>query len=206
MLALEAVYIPKTQAILGEVYGATKVLLDGSKSRFGECNIGNLITDALSNHYYTLYSSTVPVLLLGGAIRTSIQIGNITKSDLDSVLAFPENVIALKVKGSLIKQMLEHSVRRYSNIVGRGEFLQMSGLRVVYDLTKDPGMRVLSVSIICSQCKTPTYEALQLDRIYTVLVTSFVANGGDGYTMLKVRHQMSLGSHCFSCTTCSNIF
>lgn len=89
--------------------------------------------------------------------------------------------------GSALQEALEHAVYRYSDAIGRGEFLQMSGIRVVYDLTKETCQRVASVSILCSFCSTPTYSDLDPYQKYGVIITSFLYEGGDGFTMFQVR-------------------
>lgn len=88
--------------------------------------------------------------------------------------------------GKALQDALEHAVYRYSDAIGRGEFLQMSGIRVIYDLTKETGQRVASASALCSLCSTPTYTALDPNQKYGVTITSFLYEGGDGFTMFQV--------------------
>lgn len=47
------------------------------------------------------------------------------------------------------------------------------------------GSRVKSVMILCSECKLPSYEYINLDKKYTIITTKYLANGGDEYKMLK---------------------
>lgn len=176
-----------------EVYGETKVLLDGSKCRFEECNVGDMITDAFIRARNQLNNSTFDptIALIGsGDIRSSINIGKIKRVDLETVLPYENQIVAVNVTGKVLRQILEHSVQNYSTVIGRGEFLQMSGLRVMYDLTKTEGNRVASVSVLCGRCDIPLYEELDPNRFYGVLVTSFVYEGGDGYAMLKVSQSL----------------
>lgn len=192
ILDLEDVYRPKVQEIMGEVFGVTRVLLDGSNCRFSECNVGNMIADAFIKtrllQFNGMYMTDATVAFIAsGDIRASIKIGKITRNDLETVLPFHNQLVAVNVTGNMILQILEHSIKRYSDTVGRGEFLQMSGVRAIYDMTRCPGSRVIAVSILCSQCKVPIYEKLQKNRKYGVLVTSFVYEGGDGYEFFKVK-------------------
>lgn len=92
--------------------------------------------------------------------------------------------------GRALQEALEHAVYRYSDAIGRGEFLQMSGIRVVYDLTKETCQRVVSVSILCTSCSTPTYTDLDPNQKYGVIITSFLYEGGDGFTMFQVYKRM----------------
>lgn len=95
-------------------------------------------------------------------------------------------LVVVYVTGKALYEVLEHAVHRYSNIIGRGEFLQMSGLRVIYDLTKESGKRVVSVSMLCSFCNTPSYSELDPIQEYGVIITSFLYEGGDGFFVFKV--------------------
>lgn len=76
-------------------------------------------------------------------------------------------------------------MRSYDGVLGYGEFLQMSGLRVVYNISAKPLHRVQSVHILCANCEVPQYEPLQTNgTVYRVLVSSFLNTGGDGFEML----------------------
>lgn len=59
------------------------------------------------------------------------------------------------------------------------------GIHVVYDLSRNPGNRVVTVDVLCTQCRVPSYEPLKMDEVYKVVLSSFLANGGDGYQMIK---------------------
>lgn len=131
-------------------------------------------------------------LFLAGDIRSSKKRGNITRLDLETILPFENQLLTVNITGKLLLQVLEHSVERYSKSDGRGEFLQMSGIRVNYDLMKKPGGRVSSVAVLKPNSSVPHYERLDPNQKYGVIVSSFLFGGGDGYTMFKVRI-----FHCF---------
>lgn len=95
-------------------------------------------------------------------------------------------LVVVYVTGKVLYDVIEHAVHRYSDIVGRGEFLQISGMRVVYDLTKAAGNRVASASVLCSFCRIPTYTELDPIQEYGVIITTFLYGGGDGFFMFKV--------------------
>ena len=63
--------------------------------------------------------------------------------------------------------------------------LLYAGLRVKYDLRKPVGQRVASVDAMCTRCEVPHFEPLQDERIYKMIVSSFVAGGGDGYAVIR---------------------
>lgn len=124
----------------------------------------------------------------GGGIRTSIDAtssnGTITREDVMLVMPFYNSLTILKINGKYLKEALEWSVYRYdpNHEVGRGEFLQVSGLQIIYDLTKPAGSRVVSVQVRCSDCNIPHYEPLSEDCDYNIIMPSFLAKGGDNFT------------------------
>ncbi len=66
------------------------------------------------------------------------------------------------------------------------EFLPLfTGVKVIYDLSRPVGSRVVDAQVRCSQCLVPVYEPLQQNALYNVLTNSFILDGGDGYHMFK---------------------
>uniref|UniRef100_A0A1Q3FBL0 Apyrase n=1 Tax=Culex tarsalis TaxID=7177 RepID=A0A1Q3FBL0_CULTA len=183
---------------LDEVIGQTRVLLDASRCRFEECNIGNMISDAMVMTYAMsreqtneFWTDAAIAFIQGGGIRASIEVGeggNITKKDLKTVLPFGNAMILAEVTGETIRQMLEHSVSRYDGRTGYGEFLQMAGVHVVYDLSKPPGHRVVSVEVRCARCSIPSFSPLYDYDRYKIILNQFLWEGGDGYTVFSGRN------------------
>ncbi|XP_037602261.1 snake venom 5'-nucleotidase-like [Sebastes umbrosus] len=174
--------------------GQTLVYLNGTfeECRFRECNLGNLICDAMIYHN-TKYSSDLRwnhvgiCMLNSGSIRTAIderyKNGSITMEEILTVLPFGGTMDLVQMKGSTVKKAFEHSIHRYGGM--SGEFLQVSGIRVQYDLSKPAYQRVASVSMLCTECRVPKYEPLDPEKKYTVVMTSYMVGGGDGFTMIK---------------------
>ncbi|XP_029900236.1 5'-nucleotidase [Myripristis murdjan] len=174
--------------------GQTLVYLNGTfeECRFRECNLGNLICDAMISHNIKYsderqWNHVGLCMLNSGAIRTSIderyKNGNISMEEILSVLPFGATFDLIQLKGSTLRKAFEHSVRRYGS--NSGEFLQVSGIHVEYDLSRPVGQRVVSITLLCTQCRVPKYEPLDLGRMYTVVMPSYIIAGGDGYTMIK---------------------
>lgn len=55
----------------------------------------------------------------------------------------------------------------------------------MYDLSRNPGDRVVKLDGLCTQCRVPSYEPLRMDDEYNVVLPNFIAKGGDGYRMIK---------------------
>ncbi|XP_047991992.1 protein 5NUC-like isoform X2 [Leguminivora glycinivorella] len=195
--------------VADEVIGNTSVVLSGEHCKYLECNLGNLITDAMVYRYATLYKgehwTDAPIAIIqGGGIRASISYmhmpANITKGDLLIVMPFEGNLVTVSMAGSVIFQMLEHSVYDLNNLQDHGEFLQFSGLRVVYDYKRPPKSRVVEVRARCGDCQIPQYKNINKTQIYKVIMPQFVANGGDGYSMLVGLPQETLDYNELQCT------
>jgi len=137
--------------------------------RTGETNLGNLITDAILSK-----SGADLVLTNGGGIRASIEPGDITRKNVFDVLPFGNLIAVKEVPGSVIKDMLEFSVRLYPE--SNGGFLHAAGVTFAFDESKEPLSRVHDVKI--------QGQALDANKIYTLATNDFLAAGGDGYTML----------------------
>ncbi|XP_035900904.1 protein 5NUC [Anopheles stephensi] len=191
VLQLLELYRPGIVA-LDEQIGRSNVFLDSSRCRFEECNIGNMIADSLvithattreqSNDGY--WTDAAIGFIQGGGIRASINAGPITMKDLKTVLPFGNAMVVTEITGTQLRQMLETSVHRYDGVSGYGEFLQMAGVNVEYDLARPPMQRVLHVKVRCARCQVPAYEDLKDDEHYRVLLSQFLYDGGDGYDML----------------------
>ncbi|OAD55321.1 Protein 5NUC [Eufriesea mexicana] len=189
------------------IVGKTRVLLEGDSKicRRKECNLGNLITDAMIDYnageYANENSWTDAAIAFqnGGSIRSSITRANedkVTMEDVLSVLPFQNTIVKVSMTGEMILSVLEWSVynldmNHTDNLFGA--FVQFSGLQVVYDLSRPKNSRVVSVEVLCSFCNVPTYSKLQNNQTYNVLLPDFMQSGGDGYSMLKDLKTESLG-------------
>lgn len=198
-------------ALATQIVGKCKVLLHGDqlKCRFEECNFGNLITDAFVAYHASIYGGSywtdAPIAIMnGGGIRNSIEMktsNQISRAELLGALPFrnqvtseftskpkvnpqPCLVIGLSLNGSDLWNTFELAVRSNGE-TSRGEFLQVSGVQVKYDLNNPVGSRVLEVKVRCGLCSVPTYSPLQKDKTYRLLLTSFLDSGGDGHNFLK---------------------
>lgn len=153
------------------VVGQTRVRLNGERPavRTQETNFGNLMADLLR-----IKLRTDVALVNGGQIRRSLDTGPVTLGDVVSVLPFDSSLVTLKLPGEALLQVLEHSVSQWPNHSGR--FLQVSGIRVTYDMTAPVGSRVRNVII--------GDRPLDPDKVYTVATDAFIADGGDGFSMM----------------------
>jgi 5'-nucleotidase len=119
-----------------------------------------------------------------GSIRAGIASGPITLANIYNTLPFQNNVSTFKLKGSIVKEMLEHAASKAENSTneGTGRFLQVSGLRVTGDLDAPLGKRIKKI-VITSKGRE---EEINMTTYYTVVAPDFIRKGGDGFHMLSV--------------------
>lgn len=187
------VYEENVDNVANELVGSTMIDLDGQHCNRQECNLGNLITDAMIYHYASQYTShehywtdTPIALLQAGSIRGSITHtefpADVSLGDLVTIMPFEGPLATTRLNGSRLLQALEHSV---ANEDPRArEFLQVSGLKVIYDYRKPVGSRVISAEARCGACVTPEYYKVVNNEIYKVILPYIIAQGGDGFSML----------------------
>lgn len=190
--ALE-IYRPGVLELQNKIVGSTRVHLEGFCRR-EECNLGNFIADSMVDWNTLRYSGTdgwtdaAIGIIQGGGVRASIEknaSGNITMEDVATVMPFESKVVVIEVTGKTLLDAFEHSVHRYHDGEPRGEFLQFSGVQIEYDMNKSPGKRVVDVKVLCAYCQVPQLENVDPLKKYRAVVQDFMANGGDGYEMLK---------------------
>lgn len=167
------------EELTSQEIGETAVYLDGDRSvcRFEECNLGNLIADAIREE-----TGVQVALQNGGGIRASIEQGTVTLGDVMTVLPFGNLISTFELTGSDLKEVLENGVSRVDVEEGTGRFLQVSGLRYTFDAARPVGSRVTKVEIW--NAETEAYEALNPSATYTVGANDYIRGGGDGYSVL----------------------
>jgi len=168
--------------------GYSNVDLNALGCEWKECNLGNVITDAMVYHYKeqsfgqdNLKKIMIAIVNSGG-IRAGIPLGSISMKQVITAIPFANTIGVCNMTGSTLWQVFEISVANYNKDHPEGRFLQVSGLKVKYDVNKPKNNRVVEISVLNQQGK---YEALDKKKFYPVILPSYIANGGDGYDILK---------------------
>ncbi|KAH0547161.1 apyrase-like [Cotesia glomerata] len=187
----------QVDALGSKVIGRTKVKMPKT-CRVGECNIGNMITDAMIESFIdraedeSYWSFASIAVTNGGGIRSPIDSasGDITFADLVMAQPFENYWDIIEMKGSDIRMTLEICVARSQPGHWNGySFLVWSGLRVFYNMSQPVFSRVDSVKVQCRQCDVPVYENLLDHEWYRVVVPTFLLRGGDGHSVIASRHR-----------------
>ncbi|KAH6938174.1 hypothetical protein HPB50_007346 [Hyalomma asiaticum] len=191
MLDVIECYKENVTRAISEVIGISKVKLEQEDKicRLRECNLGNLIADAFFAHYADkessepgLWSDVNGALFNGGAVRAPIpQARNITMGHILATMPFGMSVVIMTLNGSELRNMFEYSVSEYSYQKKEGRFLQVSGIRVTYNLNFSRNCRVVSLQVLCRRCNVPRYEEVNDTSVYRIVTTDYITKGGDGY-------------------------
>lgn len=182
-----ASYAPVMNRKVGEVsYDMIVRDADGfDVSRVEENGLCDFIADA-----YRAVAGTQTALINAGSVRNNLEAGTVTYNDVLNILPYSSDIITVRVTGQILLDALEFGVSKLPAI--SAGFLQVSGITfhvnkdmessVVVDgknqfISVDGEYRVSDVMI--------GQEPLDPKAEYTLTGSSFMLNGGDGYTMFK---------------------
>ncbi|RME46851.1 MAG: bifunctional metallophosphatase/5'-nucleotidase [Chloroflexi bacterium] len=179
----------------------TEVLLDVSRAgvRSTESNAGNMIADSFIFAYDRFAAdlglpprgADNPVIAVtnGGGIRQNagdvlpvggVVPGDITRKNTLDVLPFPNFVTVINnVTPDDLKTVFERSAESLPG--SGGQFLQVSGLTVTYNVSRSVGSRVVSVVLSDGTPIIQDGAVVEGAPNVRVVTNSFVARGGDGY-------------------------
>jgi 5'-nucleotidase len=174
MAALVAGYGQRLTETLDVPVGETREPLDARTRtvRTEESNIGNLVADVMRTRLRADIA-----LMNGGGLRTNrvIPAGSLSRRDIRSLLPFLNVLVKLELTGASLLAALERSVSAYPQETGG--FLQVSGLTLAFDPTRPAGERIVRLTV--------SGVPVDPERRYTVVTNNYLAQGGDGYEMLK---------------------
>lgn len=130
------------------------------------CYIGEFLTDMLR---YSVDDVDI-VLINSGGIRNDLPAGQVSLKDILSAYPFDSQGVLVKMTGDELKAYLEHGVKKYLPNHRTNAFLQISGGK--YDFSpetkKITDLRIDNIPVDST-------------KIYIVLMSSFLADGGDGF-------------------------
>ncbi len=155
--------------------GPTVGALDSRRNivRTEEAAIGNLIADAMR-----AANGADVAITNGGGIRGDKEYAAgtvLTRRDILTELPFGNVTVVTQITGKQIMEALENGVSQVED--GAGRFPQISGMKVVVDVKKPKGSRVVSVMV--------GDKPIDPAAMYKVATNDFMLHGGDGYTALE---------------------
>ncbi len=202
--------IEEIEAVYGEVFATTEVVLNGERDpgvRTQATNLGDLITDALV-WYVTkdgvdtlgIAEENIVGVTNGGGIRATIEAGDITMNDINTVLPFGNTVAVVYVSGAVLLESLEAST--YSTLEAIGAYPQTSGIEFTIDTTVpyDQGEQYEGStyygpnSIQRVTITSINGQPFDENATYAVVTNDFLAAGGDTYYAFSVSTVMDTGT------------
>ena len=203
--------IDRVESEYGEVFAYSDILLNGERApgnRTQETNLGDLITDAIVRKVLevnreddkpatltvdgkTVDESHIVGITNGGGIRASIQPGDVTRKDLNTVLPFGNTIAVVFVTGAELLEALEAST--YATPQPIGGYPQTFGIEFTLDTTKPyaqgdayPESTYYKPASIQRIAITKINgEAFDPAATYAVVTNDFCAAGGDTYYVFK---------------------
>ena len=140
--------------------------------RVRETNVCNFVADVVR-----YFAKTDVCLLNSGSFRTDeiISSGFIKWKHIDTLFPIVDPVIIILTSGANILSALENGVSATPKLEGR--FPAISGIRITYDTSKEPGSRI-------TDCKI-NGKPLNLKKLYTMATKRFLFKGKDGFDALE---------------------
>ena len=197
----------------GAAFAETEIRLNGERApgnRTQETNLGDLITDAMvwsvvkEGGIELAEPNAVVGITNGGGIRATIDVGEISMKDVNTVLPFGNTVAVVYVTGEELLEALEASTFITPEAIGG--FPQTSGIRWTLDTTKayDQGNLYYNhdggessyygpASIRRVTIESVNGEPFDPKTTYAVVTNNFCAAGGDTYNIFMRAWYQGLG-------------
>ncbi|XP_054165032.1 trifunctional nucleotide phosphoesterase protein YfkN-like [Oppia nitens] len=161
---------------MDSVLGHISCDLDGrfASIRTKETNLGNLVADIM------LASTHSDLAILNSGTLRSDQIhskGPFLLRDLVTIMPMMDPLIVLNATGHQIWKALENGVSQWPRLEGR--FPQVAGIKFAFNPSKPPGSRINAKYMKIGD------EYLDLNQKYRLVTKGYLAQGKDGYDILK---------------------
>lgn len=154
--------------LVNRVVGTSTAAITRTENTAGESALGNLIADAQRAAMQTDFAFMNP-----GGIRDDLNAGEVTWGELFTIQPFNNDLVRMNLSGAQIITLLNQQWlnQPFTRI------LKTSGLNYTWDNNLPVGNRIVAVTRLDG---TP----LDISTTYSVTVNSFIAAGGDNFTVL----------------------
>ena len=171
---VSALSATRAQRIVGYVRGE----FTQATSAAGESNLGDLVADA---HLAAMREAGAQAALTNpGGLRAPIASrradGGVTFGEIFTAQPFGNMLVAMTLTGAQVLRVLETQWRGTSE---RVRVLQVAGITYAWDGSRRPGARVVRDSVRIAGA------ALDPAASYRIAVNSYLADGGDGFVVLR---------------------
>jgi Skp family chaperone for outer membrane proteins len=158
--------------------------------RIEECTIGNIVADAVKDAGYAECS-----ILASNSFKDNIYKGDITWGKIINILPYFNSIFVKQLPGQIILDSLEAGVSKLPDY--SSQFPQVSGITFDVDsnvtspvITDENGIFVkIEGSRRVSNVKI-NGKSLDLNKIYTVSLSDYIANGGNGLYNMFTKYEV----------------
>ncbi|MCM3727633.1 bifunctional 2',3'-cyclic-nucleotide 2'-phosphodiesterase/3'-nucleotidase [Neobacillus cucumis] len=155
--------------ITNQVVGNAAAPISRTTNEAGEAPLGNLIADGMRAATNTNFA-----FMNVGGIRDDIKkAGPITWGDLFAIQPFGNDIVTMKITGEQVRILLNQQFA-----ADRNRIMQISGLKYTWSNNLPLGQKVIDIYLQDGSKIDP-------NGIYSVTVNNFMADGGDGFVVLK---------------------
>lgn len=160
-------YEAEVDSVVNEIVGTAENDITSTKNENGESALGNLIADSQRTMMNTDFAFMNP-----GGIRADIPSGKVTYESLLTTLPFHFQLVKMTLTGDQIHRLLNQQWQE-----NQVRMLQISGLKYTWGTDKAAGNKVVDIF-------DSDGSSIQPEKNYTVTVNSYLAAGGDNFTVL----------------------
>ncbi len=149
-------------------------LADDLEKKQPESTLGNLMADGMKVMAEKYYAVPVDAAFINfGGIRLPIlKAGDITRGKVFELMPFDNIIILQKLKGDVLQQLLDH-------VAGRGGW-PVAGISMQIKEKK-------AINVMINN------QSIDLNKVYTIANSDYIANGGDNCEMLISVPQINKG-------------
>ncbi|ENU83266.1 hypothetical protein F970_01477 [Acinetobacter sp. CIP 102082] len=173
-------YRPAVATISARVVGSASTVIDRNRTESGETALGNLIADAQQAAALAASNQGSDFTLMNaGGVRADLLINSsnqITFGDVFSVQPFGNSLVTLSLTGKQIRELLE---QQWSGANAATTRILQPSKEFSYSYKQDATVSPRASNIMIAG------QALVDTQVYRVTVNSFIADGGDNFTVLK---------------------
>lgn len=167
--ALVADAVNAVAPLVNQIIGNASNDITRTENAAGESQLGNLISDAQRQAMGTNIAFMNP-----GGIRADISAGEVTWGDVFTIQPFNNDLVKMDLSGQQIVNLLNQQWDGQSF----PRIMKPSGISYTWNASNPTNDRVVVASIMINGAP------IALDATYTVTVNSFMAAGGDNFSIL----------------------
>lgn len=155
--------------LVNRIIGETTTDILRLENSAGESALGNLIADA-----QRVAMNTDIAFMNPGGIRADIMAGSVSWGALFTVQPFANDLVKMTLTGEQVLRLLH---QQWSNPT-RTRIMKTSGIQYIWDASQPAANRIIGNSVMVNG------QPIDLLASYSITVNSFMAAGGDDFTVL----------------------